>query len=435
MKHLLRSTVVLAALLVVTLTSTSSAIPPFARKYNTSCMTCHIAFPKLNAFGEAFRRNGYQFPDGGDAAAIKQEPVPLGAEGNKRAFPDAVWPGSIPGSLPVGVNLIFDAGYNPNQDVKWNLASLKGEAELTLGGTLGEDIGFFGVLIAGGEGIEVERGYLVFSNLLGGQNASFNAKVGGFDPGVFSFSGHRNYTGDPDILNATVGDNKWALEPSQPGIELNGVLAGRFGYNVGVVDGMGNALNRTKDMYLHATYKIGGLRLDGVPDAKASAGPTQAWEDNSVTLGAMMYSGTADLNNGASDSTAVAMTDNFKMIGGDVNVWLNRLNLIGAFAKRDNSSPFFATPGTSAKMTSMMVEASYIVYPWMIPYMKYETTKMDGATETNTSLVGSVVFLIRANIRASFEADFRTQAAPTDTDPNATAVKFDQLGFNLRFAM
>ena len=39
------------------------AIPAFARKYKTSCMTCHVAYPKLNAFGEAYRLNGYQIPE------------------------------------------------------------------------------------------------------------------------------------------------------------------------------------------------------------------------------------------------------------------------------------------------------------------------------------------------------------------------------------
>ena len=38
------------------------AIPAFARKYKTGCVTCHTIFPKLTPFGEQFRRNGYRFP-------------------------------------------------------------------------------------------------------------------------------------------------------------------------------------------------------------------------------------------------------------------------------------------------------------------------------------------------------------------------------------
>ena len=39
-----------------------SAIPAFARLYGTSCMTCHIDFPKLNDFGKAFKDAASNFP-------------------------------------------------------------------------------------------------------------------------------------------------------------------------------------------------------------------------------------------------------------------------------------------------------------------------------------------------------------------------------------
>ena len=34
----------------------------FSRKYGTSCNTCHIAIPKLNKFGLAYKMNGYFWP-------------------------------------------------------------------------------------------------------------------------------------------------------------------------------------------------------------------------------------------------------------------------------------------------------------------------------------------------------------------------------------
>src|SRR5512135_2589073 len=92
------------------------AIPAFARKYKTSCATCHNGFPKLTAFGESFRRNGYQFPGGADPEFVKEEPVSLGSDGNKKAFPDAIWPGSIPGSSPISIFLNGEMDYNPNID-------------------------------------------------------------------------------------------------------------------------------------------------------------------------------------------------------------------------------------------------------------------------------------------------------------------------------
>ena len=55
--------VVAAWMSLLTFVERAEAIPVFSRKYQTSCITCHTIFPQLNPFGEAFRRNGYQFPD------------------------------------------------------------------------------------------------------------------------------------------------------------------------------------------------------------------------------------------------------------------------------------------------------------------------------------------------------------------------------------
>lgn len=38
------------------------AVPVFAERYGFSCSTCHTAVPELNAFGNAFRRNGFVLP-------------------------------------------------------------------------------------------------------------------------------------------------------------------------------------------------------------------------------------------------------------------------------------------------------------------------------------------------------------------------------------
>ncbi|NTU74177.1 hypothetical protein HGB07_08630, partial [Candidatus Roizmanbacteria bacterium] len=81
----------------------SSAVPVFARKYNTSCATCHIGFPARNAFGEAFRNNGYRFPEGGDEEKVKIKQVELGSESWKKLFPDALYPADIPGIAPLAL--------------------------------------------------------------------------------------------------------------------------------------------------------------------------------------------------------------------------------------------------------------------------------------------------------------------------------------------
>ena len=55
---------VMGTLVLATLSRDAEAIPAFARKYKTACITCHATFPRLTALGEAFRLNGYKMPGG-----------------------------------------------------------------------------------------------------------------------------------------------------------------------------------------------------------------------------------------------------------------------------------------------------------------------------------------------------------------------------------
>ena len=80
----------------------AEAIPAFARKYETSCQTCHVVFPKLNAFGEAFRLNGYRMPKETEEM-VKEKPISLGAPAYKKLWPSAIWPGEISSSVPLAV--------------------------------------------------------------------------------------------------------------------------------------------------------------------------------------------------------------------------------------------------------------------------------------------------------------------------------------------
>src|SRR5512143_1162798 len=102
-KALQMACVALFTMLVVGETTPLLAIPAFARKYQTSCQTCHVVFPALTPFGEAFRLNGYRFPAGADASVAKSEPIPLGSEGYKKLWPRSVWPGDIPGMPPIAI--------------------------------------------------------------------------------------------------------------------------------------------------------------------------------------------------------------------------------------------------------------------------------------------------------------------------------------------
>ena len=98
------SLILMLIVLPLMLSSRSYAIPAFARMYGTSCSTCHIDFPKLNDFGKAFKDAGFKFPKD-DESMIKIPPVMLGAPANAELWPKAIWPGTIPGIPPIGLQM------------------------------------------------------------------------------------------------------------------------------------------------------------------------------------------------------------------------------------------------------------------------------------------------------------------------------------------
>jgi hypothetical protein len=59
-------------------------IPYFARKYGVTCAQCHVAPPKLNAFGEAFVARGYEMPG---LEARPTWPLALWVSGRSEALP------------------------------------------------------------------------------------------------------------------------------------------------------------------------------------------------------------------------------------------------------------------------------------------------------------------------------------------------------------
>src|ERR1700686_1898467 len=112
---ILTAVVVVVGLMLASVPKTS-AIPAFSRKYQTSCTTCHSDYPELNDFGEAFKKNGFKFPKD-DETFVKEPPVLLGAKAQKEAFPKAVYPGEIPGSVPVAFRYSGNFMYNSRQPI------------------------------------------------------------------------------------------------------------------------------------------------------------------------------------------------------------------------------------------------------------------------------------------------------------------------------
>lgn len=420
----------LVAVIILSLAADRSyAIPSFARKYKTSCATCHNGYPKLNAFGDAFRRNGYQFPAGTDPEFIKEEPVSLGSEGNKKAFPDAIWPGSIPGSSPFSLFLNGEMDYNPKVDPRFTFGGLGSSIEAVAAGTVGEDLSFWGHFILNSDGtLELNRIFLIFSNLIG-DTYGLNMRVGVFEPGLFSFSTHRAWLeGFWLTTRPFSNDMGWTIEETQKGIELNGIIHGRFTWSAGIVESFGSP-HADKDYYGHVAYKFGGLPPDGVVGPGAAPNNSQPFIDNSFTIGAFAYAGSATLG-----PDSMSADDKFTMAGGDFNAFYERFNLFGGIGVRHDNQPFVGTTGLAANTTVWFAELDYVVFPWLLPGIRYESwtsqTPDIGSTGnsvvsyTEQQIVPGIVFLIRPNVKATLRASFAGKGAVNYTGGTVPEVSF-----------
>ncbi|TLU87531.1 MAG: hypothetical protein FDX21_01470 [Chlorobium sp.] len=363
----------------------SSAIPAFARKYQTSCYTCHAGFPARNAFGEAFKANGYRWPGGEDADHAKQEQVKLGADGWKKTFPASPWPSDIPGFAPFSVYLtgplINYSGsvHRANgtlatpQTLNW---AGPFDARILTGGTIGENIGFFG-------------GFESFATNGTTPKSNFRA-TWSFAPGVmlgvgnaFSFMG----SGE-DESSAT------AILPSTGGTGLEfsyaaGEKSGGLRVYAGTVSNGTNSAAITVSQHLddirygRVEYKIGGAGV--LSGAGGTYGNEYVGLDNAVEIGASV------VNFKPGIYTNTYGYDNNKTVYG-FDVSANH----GSFSGGAEWSR-----GVDSHLNNYGLDAAYFVYPWLqgkVAYRHIKDQLPGGVDRTNPSYALTLTAWTRANV-------------------------------------
>jgi hypothetical protein len=379
----------IAGLSVVLTAETASAIPAFARKYQTSCHTCHIAYPKLNSFGNAFRLRGYRMPAETEDM-IKEEPVPLGVEAYKRVWPDAIWPSDIPGTVPLSVDVrvayLTQHDAETNETIKHDLRFPE-EVELLAAGTLGETLSFF---TAVGFGVETEHGETTVDVGIGhaefrfngplGSGAAFNAKFGRLSPEITQAFNHGylltesmpaamfgfnpiGFHGSTEVAGLGHagghhggGGGGISLPASIDGIEVYGIVGHRFEYSAGISNGMGPGdttrdANSSKDVFGRVGYKIGGLSLDGEEGLQNE----KNWRENSLRVGLFGYRGDGGdilFQGTGHHASSFAEDQEFTRIGGDVNLYLRDLNVIFGFVRGRDSLAVFDIPEDEPKTST-----------------------------------------------------------------------------------
>lgn len=442
---------------LITAASTTSAIPAFARKYETSCVTCHVAFPKLNSFGEAFKRRGYRMPD--DESYVKEgEEVKLGSPAWKKLWPKGIWPGTIPAHAPVAFIVPFSVNSKRDESSpKVDFAFPEG-LQMLLGGTLGDSLSFYGdiALVEGREFGGIGR-LFAQANM---KNNLFNFRIGQFDISAIPFSGHRSLFLSDSILNSfnttpqgkteehngegkhngdSEGGNhdgeerhdegdislpsghhsEVGLGASQIGMEIDGFKEGLlfknigFGYSFGLTNGNGTGgsqmememehgemghsssfdNNDFKDLHSRIFFKFGGMGVLGGNDPEDFNAKNYFDISPSFQVGIFSTYGRNPVEFGMK-----TIEDRSRRLGIDATFRTQFFELSGAYMEgRNNFIGYGVEP--VIKYTAKYLDASAITsWPWVIPAFRYDQISVEGLGSIDR-FTPNLTLLLRANVK------------------------------------
>ncbi|HVT03175.1 MAG TPA: hypothetical protein VHL58_07320 [Thermoanaerobaculia bacterium] len=415
----------------------ANAIPAFARIHQTSCQTCHVGFPKLNPFGEAFRLNGYRMPG---EMEPEEKPQSLGAEAFKKMWPKAIWPGDIPAHIPLALNIKMASVYASSLDangrsVTKNDFQFPQEANLFSGGTLGEHMSFFSEVTwaenpDGSSGTELEHMQLHINSPFGRKHL-VNFKIGKFAPDLAAGFQEMWISTDNGIetlfafnpigMNGGTGLSEGMGGISVPGmvkgIEIYGVGAHRFFYTFGVVNGLGPSAggntdgNASKDVYARVDYKFGGMGLDG--DTTGVTLPPENWRERSVRVGLLGYSGNGkgiDFPMQDASGMPINIQDRTFNRAGVYGSWyFGDMNLFGVYLRGRDRLDTFGEDGMLLKRfdgnyNTWFLQSDYVILPPLQASLRYENLRpADQQAQSLRFLNASLSYFAYANVKATLE--------------------------------
>jgi hypothetical protein len=435
----------------------SSAIPAFSRKYQTSCTTCHNNYPELNDFGEAFKKNGFKFPKD-DEVFVKEPPVLLGSKAQKEAFPGAVYPGEIPGFLPIAFR--YEGNFTLNRKQPAGFIQQNGFAPRTdlfapntftiiSAGSFGQNFSFWidddisvGAANANGG---MGDGWLKYSDLghgIGLPKNALNVRFGQFELDLPFTQAKTIYLSPFDIYNepavglggpcpsgtaplavCETANNPFIFGAPQRGIEFGGTPNnGNFNWSVAVTNGsnVGTAARSSKDVYVRVSQKFNLERDPESRNAIQAAGPTGPRDHTSIRLGFFYYYGKNQQNQDGILFPGVTTTveEPFYRVGGDLRFKYRKLELFGLgmyghdenhlFTPVSETGPATLGSAPAIKFAGGFAGANYWFYPWLIGTFHYDAVNshsdfinLTPASQYHTRNRFSPGFqvLVRANIK------------------------------------
>lgn len=437
--------------------SLDAVIPAFARKYRTTCSTCHVAPPKLNVLGEAFRQNGYRFPVN-DALLRRDRPVQQGADPWRELWPRAIWPGELPGGVPLALRLVNDVTITADPDATAVVdLAFPEEVYVLAGASLGETVSaFLSAEWTPSDGVEIVQAKVKIQNLVGAlPDRALNLWVGLQNLYLFTLADRqidraarlnfRWQTFSPSDVPVTAAgsetrlssSNRFRLRDTQPALELNGLAGGRLYYSLGVAQGAGTIAgdnNARKDAFYKVRYKLGGLRLDGTYDdgRLPTQGGSGQLRDRSLILEHFGYLGSQPVEGDVNDDHR-AFGVNARLLRGPFDVALG-------YVWAEHDSPWGNVLTGGLRHQSLFGRAEVLVYPWLLASLKFDlfdaeagpappTSALSVATTDQTRWMPGAVILLRHNVKAVIEGELFSRHSLYDaTDrsrPHSVRLRLD----------
>ena len=447
---------VLALAAIVLAQAAAEAVPAFARKYQTSCQTCHIVFPKLNAFGKAFRLNGYRMPNETEEM-VKEKQVSLGAPAYKKLWPQAIWPGAISSARAArGQHQARRRQHAPPSTRTGRSTSVNNdfqfpqELNIFAGGTLGDHVSYLsrGDLRREPRRLGLDRGrarpHRVRLAVRDPRTSSTSASASSrrtwwtasrrcgssTDAGIDSLfnynpiglprrrraSARTTVNPQPISFPALVRGHRGLRDRQAPGA-VGGGRRQRHLAATGRFDG-----NNAKDFYARLDYKFGGMGLDGDTGGKEAPG-----QELARRLGARRRLRLPGRRPGASTShsptaahrSTSRTTTSCAPASSRAPIWRTSTCSARTSTARTRCTCSTGTAGASwrdrADLHSWFIQADYVFYPWLHGAVRYETvTRATASVPSLRTGVFNVSALVRANIKAmvEYQRDLREGEEP-----------------------
>jgi len=362
---------IIGLILTIIPTQDAQAIPAFARKYKISCNTCHIAIPKLKAYGDDFAGNGFRLPDG-------EEPKRANINTGDETL-------TLLRSIPLAIR--FDAYIQAanRDDVKADLEVPFG-IKLMSGAPISDKISyyFYFYISERGEVAGVEDAILFFNDIGG---VPLDLAIGQFQVSDPLYKRELRLTfEDYQIYKLRQGF-------SSANLTYDRGLALSYGFNFGLdLTGMlvnGNGIkpageDRIFDFDTNKGYALRAIQGLGI-----------------FNIGAFAYSGRETMGD------SVKTSNNIIIYGPDLSIGADTWEFVVQYLIREGDNPYFlAADAQKLKTNGGFVEFTYMpqgdqslfLYTLLYNIIKSEEDYLDYKT-----LTFSVSHMARRNIRVLAE--------------------------------